>query len=110
MIIFNSTTFLECSAIKRNVKYIYIKPSVIDDLLGAMQGHHLRLFRSWVFVYLQNTTQIREAHSIVYLRGWRARGKQVLSAKTRTMHQNETAVTLLKTVKLCAAAVGFGDS
>lgn len=61
------------------------------------------------FVYLQNTAQIIGAHSIVYLRGWRTRGKQVLSANTRIVHRNETAVTLLKTVKLCAA-VRFGDS
>lgn len=51
--------------------------------------------------------QIREAHSMAYLRGWQTRGKQVLSAETGTVHHNETAVTLLQTVKLCAA-VGFG--
>lgn len=77
-----------------------------------MEGRHPRLLENWVytfFVCLQNAAQIIEAHSIVYLRGWRTRGKQVLSANTRIMHHNETAVTLLKTVKLCAA-VRFGDS
>lgn len=55
------------------------------------------------------TAQISKAHSTAYLRGWQTRGKQVLSAKARTVRHRETAVTLLQTVKLCAA-VGFGES
>lgn len=77
---FQSTTLLKCLAIKGNVN---------------------------IYTTQISEAQIREAHSIAYLRGWQTRGKQVLSAKTGTVHHNETAVTLLQTVKLCAA-VGFG--
>lgn len=51
--------------------------------------------------YLQKTVQISAAHSIAYLRGWRARGKQAFSAKTRTVLHKEISVTLLQTVKPC---------
>lgn len=77
---FQSTTLLKCSAIKGNVN---------------------------IYTAQISEAQIREAHSMAYLRGWQTRGKQVLSAKTGTVRHNETAVTLLQTVKLCAA-VGFG--
>lgn len=78
--LFQSTTLLKCSAIKGNVN---------------------------IYTAQISEAQIGEAHSMAYLRGWQTRGKQVLSAKTGTVHHNETAVTLLQTVKLCAA-VGFG--
>lgn len=77
---FQSTTLLKCLAIKGNVN---------------------------IYTAQISEAQIREARSIAYLRGWQTRGKQVLSAKTGTVRHNETAVTLLQTVKLCAA-VGFG--
>lgn len=79
---FQSFTLLKCSAVKGNVN---------------------------IYTAQISEAQIREARSIAYLRGWQTRGKQVLSAKTRTVRHNETAVTLLQTVKLCAA-VGFGKS
>lgn len=79
---FQSTTLLKCSAVKGNVN---------------------------IYTAQISKAQIREAYSIAYLGGWQTRGKQVLSAKTRTVRHNETAVTLLQTVKLCAA-VGFGES
>lgn len=61
-----------------------MKSSIIDNLLCATQDHHPRFFRNWLYMFLciyKRQFQISKAHSIEYLRGWRKRGKQVLSAK-----------------------------